>query len=55
MLARVSPTIPSSFRLLLAILVTVGLAHAWACRLTLDGTPREGVLGTSQDVDYFRI
>ena len=57
------------FRLSLALLVPTGLAWAsslversqssvqpsWVAPLTLDGTPHEGVLGTTEDVDYYRI
>ncbi len=55
MLTLISRTISSMFRLSLAMLVAAGLAHAWVHQLALDGTPHEGVLGTSQDVDYYRI
>ena len=51
----ISRTISSTFQLSLATLVAAGLAHAWVLQLALDGTPHEGVLGTSQDVDYYRI
>ena len=57
------------FGLSLALLIPTGLAHSsslversqdsvqssWVDPLALDGTPHEGVLGTTQDVDYFRI
>ena len=56
-------------RLGLAVLALVGLAHAastvdrpratvvpsWITALSLDGTPLEGVIGTPDDEDYFRI
>ena len=59
----------SMFRLSLALSVPTGLACAsslversqssvqpsWVAPLTLDGTPQEGVLGTTEDVDYYRI
>lgn len=61
--------IRAKFRLLLALLIPAGLAHTWALvahsqtpvqpswisQLTLDGTMHEGVLGTANDVDYYRI
>ena len=61
--------IGATFRLLLALLLPSGLAHtsslvensqhsvqpSWVVQLTLDGTMHEGVLGTTQDVDYYRI
>ena len=68
MLALLSSAIPATLRLSLASLVLVGLAHtegierplravqpSWVAQLALDGTPHEGVLGTTQDVDYYRI
>ncbi len=59
----------AALRLVLVFLVPIGLVHtaslvkysqhsaqpSWADQLMLDGTPHEGVLGTAQDVDYFRI
>ena len=56
-------------RLGLAVLALVGLAHAsstvdrpratvvpsWITPLSLDGTSQEGVIGTPDDEDYFRI
>ncbi len=68
MLTLVGRTIPTTLRLSLAALIAVGQAHSvgiersqhsgqpsWALRLLLDGTPHEGVLGTAEDVDYYRI
>lgn len=63
------PSIRVESCLLLALMVPVGLAHAsavversqtpvqpsWISQLTLDGTMHEGVLGTANDVDYYRI
>ena len=63
-----SSAVPATLRVSLAALVVVGLAHAegierpqhsvqpsWVVQLALDGTPHEGVLGTAQDVDYYRV
>ena len=63
-----SSAVPATLRVSLAALVVVGLAHAegierprhsvqpsWVVHLALDGTPHEGVLGTAQDVDYYRV
>ena len=59
----------SKFRLFLALLVSAGVAYtsslnerahasvqpSWVVQLMLDGTMFEGVLGTTNDVDYYRI
>ena len=68
MLTLLLRTIPATIRLSLATLITAGLAHAvgierlqtsgqpsWAFQLTLDETAHEGVLGTAEDVDYYRF
>ena len=59
----------AGLRLSLAVFIPAGLGHlssqvmraqssvqpSWVDQLTLDGTPVEGVLGTPQDIDYYRI
>ena len=68
MLHLLASAAPAALRVSLATLVVVGLAHAegierprrsvqpsWVVQLALDGMPHAGVLGTAQDVDYYRV